>query len=329
MHLFGLLPTRRAHQRLRHAAGRQQGAVGGAAQPQQAHLAREAGPHCGGRAAARPRVSTFACFLCDLQGGWVSRRRPGVAGGAGKLAAWTAHIYLTVSYHVCGCWHAMLLGTGCVPGRPNKHRLSMWPEGAACIPHATCPPAPCPLPRSCMENVVKECEEEASIPTELAARATAVGAVSYTSLQVAGRGGGGRSETGQGQQGRAGRVVASGPCPCYSAARSKYLAHTTPPPASPPRPCCSLLGSSVMYCTALTWSCPPTLHRGRRQDWHCQGLGPAQGVSCAGQPCRRGRGRHASWRCSFEQCMQDGEVEGFMRMPPPQCSLTLRRSPTN
>ncbi|PSC70515.1 nudix hydrolase chloroplastic-like isoform X1 [Micractinium conductrix] len=38
----------------------------------------------------------------------------------------------------------------------------------------------------CMENVVKECEEEASIPTELAARATAVGAVSYTSLQPAG-----------------------------------------------------------------------------------------------------------------------------------------------
>ncbi|KAL4423749.1 hypothetical protein ABPG75_001050 [Micractinium tetrahymenae] len=39
---------------------------------------------------------------------------------------------------------------------------------------------------SCMENVVKECEEEASIPPELAARARPVGAVSYTSLQPAG-----------------------------------------------------------------------------------------------------------------------------------------------
>lgn len=38
----------------------------------------------------------------------------------------------------------------------------------------------------CMENVVKECEEEASIPPELAARAKPVGAVSYTSLQPAG-----------------------------------------------------------------------------------------------------------------------------------------------
>lgn len=42
------------------------------------------------------------------------------------------------------------------------------------------------LPCSCMENVVKECEEEASIPPELAARAKPVGAVSYTSLQPAG-----------------------------------------------------------------------------------------------------------------------------------------------
>lgn len=40
------------------------------------------------------------------------------------------------------------------------------------------------VPCSCMENVVKECEEEASIPPELAARAQPVGAVSYTSLQV-------------------------------------------------------------------------------------------------------------------------------------------------
>lgn len=31
---------------------------------------------------------------------------------------------------------------------------------------------------------MKECEEEASIPAELAARATSAGAVSYTSLQV-------------------------------------------------------------------------------------------------------------------------------------------------
>ncbi len=42
------------------------------------------------------------------------------------------------------------------------------------------------MPCSCMENVVKECEEEASIPPELAARAKPVGAVSYTSLQPAG-----------------------------------------------------------------------------------------------------------------------------------------------
>jgi hypothetical protein len=37
---------------------------------------------------------------------------------------------------------------------------------------------------SCRENVVKECQEEASIPAELAARATPAGAVSYTSLQA-------------------------------------------------------------------------------------------------------------------------------------------------
>lgn len=37
-----------------------------------------------------------------------------------------------------------------------------------------------------MENVVKECEEEASIPPELAVHAKPVGAVSYTSLQPAG-----------------------------------------------------------------------------------------------------------------------------------------------
>lgn len=37
---------------------------------------------------------------------------------------------------------------------------------------------------SCQENVVKECEEEASVPEELAVRARAAGAVSYTSLQV-------------------------------------------------------------------------------------------------------------------------------------------------
>ncbi|EFN51490.1 hypothetical protein CHLNCDRAFT_27994 [Chlorella variabilis] len=39
---------------------------------------------------------------------------------------------------------------------------------------------------SCQENVVKECQEEASIPPELAAKAIATGAVSYTSLQAAG-----------------------------------------------------------------------------------------------------------------------------------------------
>ena len=37
---------------------------------------------------------------------------------------------------------------------------------------------------SCQENVAKECQEEASIPAELAAGARAAGAVSYTSLQV-------------------------------------------------------------------------------------------------------------------------------------------------
>ncbi|KAI7844901.1 hypothetical protein COHA_001550 [Chlorella ohadii] len=39
---------------------------------------------------------------------------------------------------------------------------------------------------SCQENVVKECEEEASVPEQLAVRARAAGAVSYTSLQPAG-----------------------------------------------------------------------------------------------------------------------------------------------
>lgn len=39
---------------------------------------------------------------------------------------------------------------------------------------------------SCMANVVKECQEEASIPAALAARAKPVGAVSYTALQPAG-----------------------------------------------------------------------------------------------------------------------------------------------
>ncbi|PRW61448.1 nudix hydrolase chloroplastic-like [Chlorella sorokiniana] len=39
---------------------------------------------------------------------------------------------------------------------------------------------------SCQENVVKECEEEASVPEQLAVRAKAAGAVSYTSLQPAG-----------------------------------------------------------------------------------------------------------------------------------------------
>ena len=36
------------------------------------------------------------------------------------------------------------------------------------------------------ENVVKECEEEASIPQELAQRAQPVGAVSYSSEQAEG-----------------------------------------------------------------------------------------------------------------------------------------------
>ena len=40
---------------------------------------------------------------------------------------------------------------------------------------------------SCAENVVKECEEEASIPEALALRARPAGAVSYSMLQV-GRG---------------------------------------------------------------------------------------------------------------------------------------------
>lgn len=54
----------------------------------------------------------------------------------------------------------------------------------AAVPHDCRLPAS--MPCSCMENVVKECEEEASIPPELAARAKPVGAVSYTSLQPAG-----------------------------------------------------------------------------------------------------------------------------------------------
>ena len=40
--------------------------------------------------------------------------------------------------------------------------------------------APC----RCRENVVKECQEEASIPPELAAQAVPAGVVSYTALQV-------------------------------------------------------------------------------------------------------------------------------------------------
>ena len=40
--------------------------------------------------------------------------------------------------------------------------------------------APC----SCRENVVQECQEEASIPPELAAQAVPAGVVSYTALQV-------------------------------------------------------------------------------------------------------------------------------------------------
>lgn len=52
---------------------------------------------------------------------------------------------------------------------------------------SACPPEPGPLQPhgiSCIDNVVKECEEEASIPQELARRARAVGAVSYTSFKV-------------------------------------------------------------------------------------------------------------------------------------------------
>ena len=51
---------------------------------------------------------------------------------------------------------------------------------------------------SCAENVVKECEEEASIPEPLAQRARPVGAVSYTSLKV--RAGAGWAGVGHGRR---------------------------------------------------------------------------------------------------------------------------------
>lgn len=43
-----------------------------------------------------------------------------------------------------------------------------------------------PYGLSLAENVVKECQEEAGIPKDLAERAVPVGVVSYTSLQEAG-----------------------------------------------------------------------------------------------------------------------------------------------
>ena len=43
-----------------------------------------------------------------------------------------------------------------------------------------------PYGLSLRENVIKECQEEAGIPAELASKAVPVGAVSYTSLQSAG-----------------------------------------------------------------------------------------------------------------------------------------------
>lgn len=55
------------------------------------------------------------------------------------------------------------------------------------MPIRLCPLLPQPAPPatcSCQENVVKECEEEASVPEALAVRATPTGAVSYTSLQA-------------------------------------------------------------------------------------------------------------------------------------------------
>lgn len=66
---------------------------------------------------------------------------------------------------------------------------SSWWAGSAQLIHVAPVSIPglYPLPGptcSCQENVVKECEEEASVPEELAVRARAAGAVSYTSLQV-------------------------------------------------------------------------------------------------------------------------------------------------
>lgn len=76
----------------------------------------------------------------------------------------------------------LCMGSGSQHCKLNAALSSSLFEAAlsACCPHACLQPHGL----SCAENVIKECEEEASIPVELAQRARPVGAVSYTSLQA-------------------------------------------------------------------------------------------------------------------------------------------------
>ncbi len=140
---------RGAHQRLRgDAAGA--GAVGGAAQPDQGHLARQAGPHRGGRAASRDDVLGKCGQGAPLPGhfGFGSRNlsKPCVRCHFHVLAALARSRTRTLDWHVASIARR---GSG-----PRSHQ--------------------------------QECGEEAGIPPELAATAVAAGAVSYTALQPAG-----------------------------------------------------------------------------------------------------------------------------------------------
>lgn len=91
-------------------------------------------------------------------------------------------------------WFSGCTFTGSLPTAAlhHLHAAAALPHRCICIaalPHQRTWPAALPHQRSCAENVVKECQEEASIPAELAAQAKPAGAVSYTSLQAMRAGG--------------------------------------------------------------------------------------------------------------------------------------------